>query len=58
MSDKEKTLVERVAEMPEAVKRTFLTMAEGAATALDALKEAAENGHADGGGAAGAERGA
>lgn len=58
MSDKEKGLVERVAEMPESVKRTFLAMAEGAATALDALKEEEEHGRTDGGGAAGAERGA
>ena len=39
MSEKEKKLVERIAQMPDAVKDKFLNMAEGAAIALETVRE-------------------
>lgn len=39
MSEEEKQVVEKIAALPEPLKERFLTMAEGAALALDALKE-------------------
>lgn len=39
MSEKEKKIIEKVAKLPDAVKEKFLVMAEGAAIALEALKE-------------------
>ena len=39
MSEKEKALVEKIAQMPDSVKEKFLTMAEGAAMALESVKE-------------------
>lgn len=38
MSEREKATLERLAQMPEPLREKFLTMAEGAALALDALK--------------------
>lgn len=39
MSEKEKAIVEKISKMPDAVKEKFLTMAEGAAIALESVKE-------------------
>ena len=39
MSEKEKALVEKIANMPDALKDKFLNMAEGAAIALESVKE-------------------
>lgn len=39
MSDKDKALVEKISKMPDSVKDKFLTMAEGAAIALESVKE-------------------
>ena len=39
MSEKEKILVERISQMPDAVKEKFLNMAEGAAIALDSISK-------------------
>lgn len=36
MTDKEKELLTKIAEFPDAVKDKFLSMAEGAAIALEA----------------------
>ena len=39
MSDKEKNLIERISQMPDTVKEKFLNMAEGAAIALESVRE-------------------
>lgn len=39
MSDTEKTLAEKLAELPAAVQDKFLLMAQGAAVAAETLKE-------------------
>lgn len=39
MSEKEKILVEKISKMPDSVKEKFLNMAEGAAIALESVKE-------------------
>ena len=39
MSDKEKTLVDQIAELPAEVQDRFLLMAQGAAVALDSIRE-------------------
>ena len=39
MSEKEKNLIERISQMPDTVKEKFLNMAEGAAIALESVKE-------------------
>ena len=39
MSDKEKTLVDQLAELPADVQDRFLLMAQGAAVALDSIRE-------------------
>ncbi len=45
MSEKEKNLVEQLAELPEAVQDKFLLMAQGAAVAVECAREAAEAPH-------------
>ena len=39
MSDKEKSLVDQIAELPAEVQDRFLLMAQGAAVALDSIRE-------------------
>ena len=40
MSEKERSLVEQLAELPEAVQDKFLLMAQGAAVAVECAREA------------------
>lgn len=47
MSEKEKTIIERISQMPDAVKEKFLNMAEGAAIALESVKEEKHDGKSD-----------
>lgn len=39
MSEKEKKIVEKISQLPEEVREKFLTMAEGAALALEATRK-------------------
>lgn len=47
MSDREKTLAGKLAELPPAVQDKFLLMAQGAAVAVECAKEEAEKKEAD-----------
>lgn len=49
MTDNKKKIIEAVANMPEAVREKFLVMAEGAAIALDAVREEENDGTVHGG---------
>ena len=42
MSDKEKSLVDQIAELPAEVQDRFLLMAQGAAVALDSIRAAGD----------------
>lgn len=42
MSEKEKALVEKIAELPESLKQRLLDQASGAAMALDMAREQAQ----------------
>ncbi len=47
MSEKEKSLVEKIAAMPDRLKEKFLDKADGALMAMDAMKEQPEKKEAD-----------
>lgn len=47
MSEREKKLIELIAQMPEAAQDTFLAQAQGAVVMLDALRKEEED-HAEG----------
>ena len=48
MSDKEKTLVEQLKELPADIQDKFLLMAQGAAVAVDCAKAREEKDEEDG----------